>query len=177
MLLRTLPYAPWIEWRKTWGVSLLIYNIRDLHQIDQKLCVPFGYVFPSQLTRSPRRCRSWRSLCSRLRNGDMVIWKEVETVLLIYSHSISYRPVWSWGTVCGLMMPLFYGLWFRLTCRDDSKLRRTEHETGPTFEAAVFECVVYCQVSSWWWRLVLFFFAFFNDDFCFCFNDSMILSW
>ena len=40
------------------------------------------------------------------------------------------------------MMPLFYGLWFRLTCRDDSKLRRTEHETGPTFEAAVFECVV-----------------------------------
>ena len=71
-------------------VFLFIYNIRDLHQIDQKLCVPFGYVFPSQLTRSPRRCRSWRSLCSRLRNGDMVIWntKEVEPVWLIYSHSI-----------------------------------------------------------------------------------------
>lgn len=83
----------------------------------------------------------------------MVIWnpKEVGPVSLMYSYahtihvwysnSIS-RPVWSSGTVCGLMMPLFYGLWFRLTCRDDSKLRRTEHETGPTFEAAVFECVV-----------------------------------
>eukprot|EP00434_Breviolum_minutum_P028211 symbB.v1.2.024957.t1/scaffold2364.1/size162346/4 len=54
-----------------------------------------------------------------------------------HRHAATHFALCTLGTVCGLMMPLFYGLWFRLTCRDDSKLRRTEHETGPTFEDCI----------------------------------------
>ncbi|CAL1155921.1 unnamed protein product [Cladocopium goreaui] len=37
-------------------------------------------------------------------------------------------------TVCGLMAPIFYGLWFRLTCRETTRKFRNEHGESPTFE-------------------------------------------
>ena len=40
------------------------------------------------------------------------------------------------------MAPIFYGLWFRLTCRDNSRKFRGEHES-PTFEATgMFDALV-----------------------------------
>ena len=67
------------------------------------------------------------------------------------------------------MMPLFYGLWFRLTCRDNSKMRRTEHESGPTFEARVFE-------DEWWvgWLFVVI--VKLTVDVC-CDEDSYFYLW
>lgn len=47
-------------------------------------------------------------------------------------------------TVCGLMAPIFYGLWFRLTCRESTRKFRNEHGESPTFE----DCIEPPDVSS-----------------------------
>ena len=114
-----------------------------------------------------KRCRSWRSLCSRLRNGDMVSWnsKEFETVLLIFSHSIS----------TDLFLKLRHRLWFddasllwSLVSFDLSRWQQvTSHWTwdGPDLWGSGFWMCRCCQVNSWWWRLVL----------CFCFSYDCFL--
>lgn len=70
---------------------------------------------------------------------------------------------WSWGTVCGLMMPLFYGLWFRFISTASCvalNMRRARPLRQQFLNMSGWLVLCrYCQVNSWcvlWQRLVFF---------------------